>query len=146
MTEIVHTSPAPKESPFLSVPSGIDIARYFWHETEHHNEGCAGISLFRDGSDYCYLWVETVVDLDMWLAYLLDVRTHVKVPQGEFGETRDYLFLFVGAGDLFDVEWHNQPIRFDAGVEAHRDRFRAGMEWLTSRIEKSIEDHDSGRA
>lgn len=126
--------------PFLSVPSGIDIARYFWHETKHRNKGCEGIDLYREDRDYCYLWVEAMVDLDMWQAYLLDVRTAVGVPLGECGETRDFLFLFVGARDRFDVEWHQQPIKFDADSEAHWKRFESGMHWFTSRIEQAVDD------
>lgn len=131
-------------APFLSVPSGIDIARYFWHETDHSNPGCEGIDLYREGLDYCYLWVSVVVDHDMWMSYLLDVRTSVGNPHptDKFNETRDYLFLMVGAGDMFEVEWHNQPTRFDAPTEAHRARSEAGMKWLADRTEKSIEDHE----
>lgn len=132
-------------SPFESVPSGMEIASYFWAETNHRNWGCEGIDLWRgEGTDYCYLWVEAMVDLDMWEAYLLDVRTHIGVKPGEIGETRDFLFLFVGAGGRFDVQWHNQPVRFDAPAEDHWRRFEAGMHWLTSLIEKSVEDADAG--
>jgi len=139
-----ETKPADERvAPFDSLPSGIDIARYFWHETERSNPGCDGIDLYRDGSDYCYLWVEAMVDLDYYEAYLLDVRTHTNVPPGEIGETRDFLFIFAGTQDRFDVEWHEHPIAFSAPAEEHRDRFRAGMLWLTDRIEKALEDIDS---
>lgn len=131
------------DAPFLSVPSGVDLARYFWHETERRNPGCDGISLFREGRDYCYLWVTATVDLDMWEAHLLDVSTNVHAEDRPFTETRDFLFLFAGGGGRFEVEWHNQPIRFDAATEAHRDRFVAGMAWFTSRIEQAIEDADA---
>lgn len=134
-------------NPFGTIPSGLDIAHYFWDETDHRNVGCDGIDLWRgEGTDYCYLWVEAMVDLDMWEAYLLDVRTHVGVKLGELGETRDFLYLFVGAGGRFDVQWHNQPVDFAAPVDAHRDRFRTGMHWLASRIESSIEDADADAA
>lgn len=134
-----------EKAPFLSVPSGIDIARYFWHGTERRNLGCDGIDLFRDGADYCYLWVDTTIDFDMWMAYLLDVRTSVGNPHptDKFNETRDYLFLIAGAGDMFDVEWHNQPIRFDAPADAHWERHRVGVMRLLHFAEKSIEDRDS---
>lgn len=129
------------EAPFLEVPGGVEIARYFWHEIEHRNPGCDGIDLYREGLDYCYLWVEAMVDLDMWEAYLLDVRTHVGVPPGEFGETRDFLFVFAGAGDRFDVEWFNQPIRpFNEPPEDPWERFIKAMAWFASRIEQAVED------
>lgn len=130
------------ESPFLSLPEGIDIAHYFVEETEHRNPGCNGISLWREGTDYCYLWVEAFVDLDMWHAYLLDVRTAVDVRPGEFGETRDYLYVFHGAGDRFDVEWHQHPINpFTEPSEKNWERFESGMKFLAARIEKSVEDY-----
>lgn len=130
------------EGPFFEMPSGMEIAHYFWERTNHRNLGCEGIDLYRNGRDYCYVWVDAMVDLDMWEAYLLDVRTHVGVKPGTYGETRDFLYVFAGGGGRFDVEWHNQPIRFDAAVDSHRARFRAGMAWLTELVEKSIEDAD----
>jgi hypothetical protein len=133
------------EAPFSEVPSGTSIARYFWEETERRNNGCDGIDLYRDGGDYCYLWVTAMIDLDMWHAYLLDVRTHVGVEPGKIGETRDYLFLFAGAGGRFDVQWRNQPIDFGAPTDEHRDRLRAGMHWLASLTEKAIEDAEEAR-
>lgn len=131
-----------KQAPFLSVPSGIDIARYFWEETEHSNPGCDGINLYREGADYCYLWVDTVIDYDMWMVYLLDVRTSVGNPHptDKFNETRDYLFLMVGTGDTFDVEWHQHSIRFDASTDEHRDRHKAGLLWLLNRVEVSMDE------
>lgn len=131
------------DSPFENIPSGLDIAHYFWDETDQRNPGCDGINLFRDGGNYCYLWMEAMVDLDMWHAYLLDVRTSTELRPSGFGETRDYLFLFVGAGARFDVEWHNQPIQFEDETEAHRERFRTGMSWFTQRIEKATEDAEN---
>lgn len=128
------------DAPFLHVPSGIEIAHYFWDETNRRNNGCDGIDLFRDGNDYCYLWVEAMVDLDMWEAYLLDIRTHVDVPTGELGETRDYLFVMRGAGGLNAVEWHQHPVKFE---DDGWDRFVAAMHWFTGRIEGEVEAHET---
>ena len=50
--------------------------------------------------------------------------------------------LVVWVPGVVVVEWHNQPIRFDAPTQAHRDRFHAGMTWLAARIEKFHEDID----
>ena len=122
-------------SPFDSIPSGIDIAHYFVEATGRVNPGCDGIDLYREGRDYCYLWVETTVDLDMWLAYMLDIRTHVNGT-----ETRDYLFVFVGAGNRFDVEWHQKPEITFAPDREPWERFESGMARLASFIEKAVED------
>lgn len=134
-----------EDAPFLSMPGAVDLARYFWHEIvleqrlgNYH--GCDGITLYRDGKDYCYLWVEATVDHDMWMSYLLDVRTKI-----DGIETRDYVFLDAGADDLFECEWHNQPIRFDAPVDAHIDRLHAGLKWFTGLViggvERRLEHH-----
>jgi hypothetical protein len=128
-----------KDSPFETLPSGIEIARYFWHETDRVNNGADGIDLWRDERDYCYLWVETFVDMDMYHAYLLDVRTNIATPPGEIGEVRDFLFVLVGGLGKFDVEWHNKPINFADAYPKHRERFAEGMQWLVSRIEASLE-------
>lgn len=126
-------------APFETLPSGMEIARYFWEQTDRVNNGYDGIDLWRDEEtgDYCYLWVTTFVDMDMYHAYLLDVRTNRETPPGEFGEVRDYLFVMAGAMGKFDVEWHNKPINFAAPYEEHRERFAEGMKWLVSRIEES---------
>lgn len=139
MTE-QHTN----EPPFREVPGAVDLARYFWHEVvlvdregphrlgNYH--GCDGINLWREGSDYCYLWVEATVDHDMWVSFLLDVRTKI----GGI-ETRDYVFLDAGAGDLFEVEWRNKPIRSDAPTDDHIDRLREGLLWFTNRVIHGVE-------
>lgn len=132
------------DAPFLEVPTAIDLARYFWHEVvlvdrdgphrvgNYH--GCDGIALWREGGEYCYLWVEVTVDHDMWMSYLLDVRT-----KRDGVETRDYVLLEAGSGDLFEVEWHNQPIRFDADTDAHIDRLHDGLKWFTERVIGGVE-------
>ena len=135
-----------KDAPFVDVPGGIDIARYFWHEIvmadqpvpyrrgQYH--GCDGITLWREGRDYCYLWVEATVDHDMWMAYLLDIRTSVNGT-----ETRDRLYLAAGAGDLFEVEWHNQPTKpLDDSIDHHY----AAMQWFVSRDLGTIEERNGG--
>lgn len=132
------------ESFFAEPPTGVDIGRFFWHECilvdrdgphrigNYH--GCDGIELYREGTEYCYLWVEATVDHDMWMDYLLDVRT-----KAGGTETRDYLYLNAGLGNLFEVEWHNSPIRFDAPTDDHIDRLMAGLEWFTDRVIGNVE-------
>jgi hypothetical protein len=132
----VRDRPRP-EAPFDHLPSGIEIARYFTEHTERRNRGYDGIDLYREGNDYCYLWVETFVDMDYWHAYLLDVRTHIGVAPGKIGETRDYLAVVTGPVGAFEVEWHNQPHAF--GAPGAADRFRAGMAWLVGRIEEATD-------
>lgn len=146
---MTERSPEKGLPPFLDPPSGMDIARYFWHEVvlvdqdgshrrgQYH--GCEGIDLWREGSDYCYLWVEATVDHDMWMAYLLEIRTH------QAGlETRDHLYLAAGGGDLFETEWRNKPIRFDAPLDDHVDHHRAAMLWFVEREVGTIDDQNGG--
>lgn len=136
-----HVWPTKPEAPFLEVPDAISIAHYFMEETGRRNLGCDGIDLYREGRDYCYLWVEAMVDLDMWEAYLLDIRTHIAVPPGEMGETRDFLFVFVGAGNRFDVEWYNHPRTLSVRSQGDPwERWQAAMKWFTGLVEKSVED------
>jgi hypothetical protein len=119
------------EAPFVDVPSGVDLARYFWHETDHQNPGCDGIDLWRDGADYCYLWVEAMADHDLFRSYLLDVRT-----KREGTETRDFLFLHVGIGERFEVEWHQHPTRFE---DDSMDRVHDGLLWFVSSAIAALE-------
>lgn len=141
---------AENETPFTEVPSGIDIARYFWHDIvmadpqvpyrrgQYH--GCDGINLWREDGDYCYLWVQATADHDMWMAYLLDIRTHTGGV-----ETRDHLYLAAGGGDLFEVVWHNQPTRpFEAPLDDNIDHYYAAMKWFVERDVSTIEDQNGG--
>lgn len=143
---------SPEESPFLDIPEGIDIARYFWHEVVMDDQpvphrrgqyhGCDGISLWRDGTDYCYLWVEATVDHDMWMAYLLEIRTNIGG-----AESRDHLYLAAGAGDLFEVEWRNKPIRpFDTPLDDCVDHHREAMRWFVEREVGTIDEQNGGDA
>lgn len=141
-----------QEAPFADLPEGIDIARYFWHEVvlvdrdgphrlgNYH--GCDGINLWRDGADYCYLWVEAVVDQDMYVNYLLDIRTNVRGDQTkEFTETRDFLFVHAGADNTFECSWQNKPINFDASTSKHIDHLHEGLQWFTDRVIDATERH-----
>jgi hypothetical protein len=128
------------EAPFLEVPDGISIAHYFIEETDRRNRGCDGIDLYREGRDYCYVWVEAMVDDDMQESYLLDIRTCVGDSDDLFRETRDFLYIRSGGGlNAPEVEWHNHPIRFDAPHEGHADRNYDGLVWFINRVELSRE-------
>lgn len=121
--------------PFKHFPSKEDIASYFWNSSARVNNGYAGIDLYRgEGGDYCYLWVETACDFDMYKAYLLDIRTH-----RSGNETRDWLFVWVGSRSRIIAEWYGHPIGFDAPSAEHRDRFVEGMYWMTGLIDKQFE-------
>jgi hypothetical protein len=122
-----QSSAAPgKVYPFEEIPSGVDLARYFWEHTDHTNPGYDGIDLWRDGEDYCYLWVHSMVDFDFNVFYLLDVRTSVG---GE--ETRDSLFLHVGPFSKLDVEWRQKPVAFqDATMYDVYD----SLQWFINKV------------
>ncbi len=123
------------ESPFTSIPSGVDIAHYFWEETSRRNDTCNGINLWRDDSDYCYLWVTSMIDHDMRESYLLDIRTNTNG-----SETRDFLFTNFGGGGPMETQWRNKPIDFYAPSEDHADNFRAAMRWFINADEAAMEN------
>lgn len=115
----------------MDVPSGVEIASWFRREHERRLgafQGCDGLSLVRDGRDYCYVWLMAYVDLDMEAYYLLDVRTSTGGT-----ETRDFLLVFSGGG-LGHCEWHQHPIETSAHYTEHRDRLRAGLRWMAETI------------
>lgn len=120
------------DGPFAEVPSALGIAHYLWEETDR-THGCDGITLWRDGASYCYLWITSMVDHDEWIDYLLEIRTKV-----DDEETRDFLFVSYRRGKM-EVEWHNKPIRFDAPYDNHIDRFRDGMHWFAERVTGVLE-------
>lgn len=115
--------------PFEEIPSGVDLARYFWHETNHVNPGYDGINLWRDGSQYCYLWVTASVDFDMDMYYLLDVRTKT-----DGDEMRDGLFLHLGSFDTFEVEWQQKPYAFGT---ATIENVYASLQWFYDKIKET---------
>jgi hypothetical protein len=119
----------------MDVSSGAEIAAWFREEHTHKLssfQGCDGLSLTRDGSDYCYVWLEAYVDMDMVGYFLLDVRTNTGNR-----ESRDFLLVWDGAER--GHEWHQHPIEFGAPPEAHRDRMHAGLVWMADRILLSSE-------
>lgn len=122
------------KSPFMDVPSGMDIAQYFLFETKRRNNGAEGIDLWWDKEKgYCYLWVEVHIDFDMQHYFLLDVRTNLT--EGEAGETRDYLFVKVDVfSGISEVEWFNKPLPFNSEFEEHRKRWDLAMQWMLNRV------------
>lgn len=128
-----------KESFFAEPPRGVDIARYFLEETDRRHEA-DGIELWREGSEYCYLWKYVEIDHDLRVSYLLDVRTSRENTPGQFKETRDLLFVHAGIGLTSpEVEWWNRPIRFDADREDHLDWHHDGLRWFLDRDESAME-------
>ena len=130
-----------QEQPFDTVPSGIEIARYFLHHTDRQNGGYDGIDLYRDGGDYCYLWVEAFIDLEFFQGWLLEIRTKIDVPPGELGETRDYLAVVAGPLGMVEVEWYNNPVEFADPEVDHWIRLSDGLMWLVGRLEM-VSDHE----
>jgi hypothetical protein len=137
------------ERPFEGVPGGLDIA-HWWFDAEKQEDGevldaparrflaaqsADGFMLWRgegaDRGDYCYVWMEAYVDLDLDQFFLLDVRTKIGI-----GETRDYLFVAAGWTADLKCEWENLPIAFRAPSSEHRDRFVRGMGWFADLIRK----------
>jgi hypothetical protein len=125
-------------APFESIPGGQDIALYFIEDTDRRNRGCDGIDLWRDGRDYCYLWVEAMVDYDLNEFYLLDIRTSQNGT-----ETRDFLYVACGFGmggqSGVECEWHQQPINFSDTREAHVARSQAGLKWFIDHVNGDAE-------
>lgn len=121
----------PGGSPFIDMPSAVDIAHFFIEEhcQDFDGQGAEGIPLYREERDYSYIWMEAHVDHDLEQYFLLDIRTNI----GD-NETRDYLWVMVGVGCKVECEWHNQPVSFGADYETHMDRFVAGMKWFTNNI------------
>lgn len=117
--------------PFIDMPSATDIAHYFTDDclSRFDGQGADGINLWREGRDYCYVWMEAHVDHDLEQYFLLDIRTNM----GD-NETRDYLYVCVGMGDRVECEWHNHPVPFRASFGKHMDRFVKAMHWFTDRI------------
>jgi hypothetical protein len=133
-----------EQSPFLSLPGGLDIAHYFIedHCRDFDGQGADGMPLWRDDRAYCYMWLEAHVDHDLEQYFLLDIRTaNGKEP---FDETRDYLYVMVGVGLKVECEWHNQPVRFDAPTEDHLDRLNNGLTWFVSKVVSETEGMSKG--
>lgn len=115
-------------SPFEALPSAHDIAHYFTTKTNRRHD-CEGISLWRDGQDYCYLWVEATVDHDYQMYYLLDIRTSLAGL-----ESRDYLYVAEGPDEPVRYERHNDPVYFSAPVPEHFRRNKRGLLWFVEHV------------
>lgn len=119
----------------MKIWSRVEIARWFLDEKVLRGnpwcikQGCDGFMLERDGYDYIYVWVESYVDHDLDIYFLLDVRTN----QDRIGEKRNYLFIASGING-FECEWHDQEIPFNSDVKIHQDRFQEAMKWFAGKI------------
>lgn len=132
-------------TPFVDIPSGVEIARWFIESgTCRKSNDAEGFWLWRDRESgaYSYVWIEAYVDDDMEAYWLLDVRT-----SGDEGESRDFLFVGSvvdqGAGETADQHrieacWHQEPIAFGAGVDAHVVRGTDGLIWFAGQREAAI--------
>lgn len=123
---------------FAHFPTDGEIAEHFWstlleprdgphHAGEYH--GYEGISLYDSPEGYCYVWVESVVDRDFYVSFLLDVRSKV----GDEDEVRDFLFLETG-GHKFRYERHGRPVRTGDSSEVHLARLSDGLHWFVDRV------------
>ena len=113
-----------QELPFTEVPSGIGIAHYFVEECAGKQQGADGFDLWREGSDYCYVWKMLECDLDYEGSYLLEVRTNI---DGE--ETRDFLFVSTKDGKI-DCRWRNQPVKFFCSQNEWNEHLSDGLAWF----------------
>lgn len=125
----------------MTILTGIEVGGWFVQEhargfTKQTADGFM-YQEFDDGG-YAYVWVMSMVDFDMNVYFLLDVRTK---PDGDAEETRDFLFVGCGVGiKSFEACWQNEPIGFHAPIEDHMSRFARGMRWFSDQIEVSRED------
>lgn len=115
--------------------TGEDIADWFVNNNIYaESQGCDGFTFCRNnlnpgGALYGYLWVELVLDLDFYTAYMLDIRRH-----DETDETRQYLFVAIEHIDVARVAWHDQAVRFrDVAGSSHR--LIEGLRWFATQTD-----------
>jgi len=118
------------EMPFSQIPTGSQIAHYFVSECSTSNQGSEGFDLYRDGSDYCYIWETARLDLDYDGVCLLEVRTG----HGE-EETRDFLLVMMVDGKI-ECEWRNKPVKVFCPSEAMKSHLRDGLAWFCMRSDR----------
>lgn len=116
--------------------TGEDIANWFLDNRLYRgNQGCDGFTFARNnlnpgGALYGYLWVELVLDLDFFMAYMLDIRRH-----DENDEQRQYLFVAVEHVGLARAVWHDQIVRFGDSSLVHGNRLIEGLRWFAAQTD-----------
>lgn len=122
--------------------SGNAIARWF---VDNHitrmPPTCDGFTFARNnlnpgGALYGYLWVELVLDLDFYMAYMLDIRRcDTTLLSDEITETRQYLFVAVEHVDVARIAWHDQIVRFRDDRFTHGNRLIEGLRWFANQTD-----------
>lgn len=120
----------------MDIPSGVQIANWFNENHAkrlHQFQTADGLDLVREGTNYCYVWLTSYVDMDYEGYFLLEVRT-----SNEDTETRDFLVVRLGCKGMA-CEWYNKPIRTTEPAHEHRWHLRDGMVWFADWIQSDLE-------
>lgn len=129
--------------PSQDAPSTFDadriVAWFYDNGIYALNQGCDGFTFCRNNlakpkATYGYLWVETVLDLDMDMAYLLDIRRTSDVSSEDFDESRQYLFVANGYRGGPVHAWHDQPVKF-LDLRAAK-RLVPGLHWFAEQVDQ----------
>lgn len=122
--------------PFDSMPTGSEIAHHFYNECAGERQGFDGFDLYRDGNDYCYLWVQGHFDFDLSESWLVEVRTHLNGT-----EVRDMMIVTTNKG-VMRWEWQGGPAhRFDSFYDEYQDYMTKALSWFASRTISEFVDY-----
>jgi len=122
--------------PFDSIPTGEEIAQHFYSECAGKRQDARGFDLYRDGSDYCYLWVQGHFDFDLSESWLIEVRTYLNG-----SEVRDMMIVTAKYGK-FQWEWQGGPSNnTDSSFDEYQDYMTKALTWFANRtISEFVDD------
>jgi len=118
-----------EKHPFDHLPSTKEIGDYFWENICNNPQDADGFKLWRDTEtdDYCYLWRTMTYDMDIDLAFLIQVCTNIG---GE--EVRRMVFL--SNAKKMVVEELPLTVKFFAENEAHKAYAMYYLDYFQRRV------------
>ena len=111
--------------PFAVIPNDEDLARHFVENCAYGQQSWDGFNIWREGDRYLYVWELSRVDLDLEVAWLLEVRDH----SGD-DEMRDFLLVISSNGSIITRRF-NKPVLWR---ETTGSRILEGLEWFTGQV------------
>ena len=123
------------EQPFDTMPTGGEIAHHFIEVCAYTQQDAQGYDLWRDGQDYCYLWMQGHFDFDMSQSWLIEVRTYLNG-----AEVRDMMIVTSKHGHL-RWEWQGGPSHPNrASYDEYQDYMSKALSWFANRTISELVD------
>ena len=117
------------EMRFIDPPEDGDIAEYYVRKCSHLHQNWDGFELWRKDGKYLYVWELSRIDLDLEMAYLLEVRDAT----GD-DEMRDFMIVMAVGGGV-TASRYGKPLVWS---ETDSLRVAEGLQWFVAETTRRL--------